>query len=205
MALSNYKKDDKERATLMINNKKGWIYIDAFGRVNGRWNVLDAFGVSFAVLLMLGVMLVQSGLYRTSGQMIKGETDLEYTVYLRNVKTSQPDLIKEGNKIALSIRNQPRGDVSVVSVRVAPRKKIAPNALGGFQLIDDPEDPNGFDVWVRLKDHAQITGDGYVANGIKIKVGLPIEVEGFDFRLPGVIFDIAANTDNNSTVPADAK
>jgi hypothetical protein len=163
--------------------------VDQSGRLFGKFNVIDFSALAMLLLVALGILLVQSGLYRTSGQQVKGESDIEYTIALRNVKTFQPDLFKKGNQLSITIRNQPRGNVLITDSQVTPKKMVVPSGQS-YQVINDPIDTNGFDYIVKLRDHAVITGDGYVTNGIKVKIGLPIEVEGFNYRLPAVIADI---------------
>ncbi len=74
---------------------------------------------------------------------------------------------------------------------------------GSLQTVTDPADPYGYDYLVTLKDHALFTEDGFVTEGIKVKIGLNIEVEGKDYRVPGMI--IAVNdTDSAKPLPKAA-
>ena len=41
-----------------------------------------------------------------------------------------------------------------------------------------------------LRDNADITSDGPVIGGNKIKVGLRVDIEGFKYRLPAVVSDV---------------
>ena len=41
-----------------------------------------------------------------------------------------------------------------------------------------------------MKDDAIITDDGAVIGGNKIKIGLPIIMEGFKYRINGVVSDV---------------
>lgn len=160
--------------------------INSSGQVFGRYNVIDFLGVLLALAVALGILAVQAGWHRTSGQVVKGEGDIEYTVFIRNLKTMQPDLFEPGKMLAMTIRNQPRGAVKIVKVERTPRK-VALAAPGGVQTVEDPTEPHGFDYFVTLRDHALFTEEGYVTEGIKVKIGLPIEVEGRIYRVPGVI------------------
>lgn len=166
--------------------------IDPSGRLFGKLNVIDFTMLFFLFLVAAGILLVQSGFYKTSGQQVKGESDILYTISLHGIKTMRPDLFKKGNALSITIRNQPRGNVLIVDSQMTPKRIIIPMASGspGYQVIADPIEPNSYDYTVHLRDHALITGDGYVTNGIKVKIGLPIDVEGFNYRLPAVISDI---------------
>jgi hypothetical protein len=164
------------------------------------WNWLDATFVGFIALLGLGFWLVQSGQHVTSSQKIEGEADVFYTVWTHNTATLQPKLFTIGEQTNLTIRNQPRGKVSIVSVKQESKKLIIPQAQG-FKLIEDPTSTApSYDFYITLKDHALKTPDGYVSNGIKLKIGLPIEVEGFNYRLTGVLINIEPATAATTTL-----
>lgn len=170
------------------------MFINQSGQIFGRFNLIDFLGLALAALVTLGVLLVQSGLYQTSGQMIKGEGDIEYTILIRNLKTLQPDLFVPGKKLSITIRNQPRGEVPIVAVEKHPKKTsfMAPN--GQLKTVEDPADPYGYDYLITLKDHAMFSHEGYVTEGIKVKIGLSIEVEGHDYRVPGIIVAVREAT-----------
>jgi hypothetical protein len=153
-------------------------------------NLVDALIGVVIVISVLGVIAVQSKWMRTSGQMILGETELDYTVLIRNLKTLKRDLFVPGKNLSITIRNQPRGEVTIMAVEATPKKIVLPDNKGGAVVLDDPADEYGFDYKVHLRDHALIGKDGYVTEGIKVKIGLPIEVEGFDYRVNGVIVSV---------------
>jgi hypothetical protein len=165
--------------------------LDQSGRLFGKVNVIDFTLLAFLFLVALGIVAVQSGWHQTSSQVIEGETDIEYTLYLRNVKTLDPEkLFLPNQMVSMTIRNQPRGDVRVVSVHYKPKQAIIPKGDGGYVTVPDPDDQHGFDYLVRVRDHALVGKEGYVTNGVKVKVGTNILVENFLFRLPGMIIDI---------------
>ncbi len=164
--------------------------IDSNGRLFGKVNVIDFSLLATLFLVALGIIAVQSGWHQTSGQVVKGETDILYTVVLRNVQTLKPDLFQPGQKLSMTIRNQPRGSVLITDVKRIPRKMILPNHAGGYQVVDDPLDHHGYDYQITVRDHALITADGYVTEGVKVKIGMSIEVEGFDYRIAGLIANV---------------
>lgn len=165
--------------------------IDPSGKLFGKINIIDFGGIALALMATLGIMAVQSGMYQTSGQVIKGEGDIHYTIYIRNLKTLQPALFVPGKKLSITIRNQPRGEVLIESVKQTPRRTSYMLPNGTLKTMEDPADPFGNDYLVTLKDHALFTNDGYVTEGIKVKIGLNIEVEGKNYRVPGMIIDVA--------------
>ncbi len=176
--------------------------IQPSGRIFGRFNVIDFFAVTLALLIALAVILVQSGLYKTSGKMVNGEGDIEYTLYIRNLKTMQPDLFVPGQNLSITIRNQPRGALKIVSVQKTLKKSSYMLPSGNLKTTNDPADPFGYDYLVTVRDHAQFTQDGYVTEGIKVKIGLGIEVEGKVYRIPGSIIDVHEVASDTTTQPA---
>jgi hypothetical protein len=174
-------------------------WIDHAGRLAGRWHVLDVV-VGFALAAtLLGMVLVQTGCVKTSGQMVQGDADIEYTVLIRNLKTLQPDLFKPGDTLSITIRNQPRGKVKILQATSHPKQVVVPAGIRGYDVVDDPSDPFGYDYVVRLRDHAVVTPDGYVTEGIKVKVGLPIELEGFGYRVNGSLVSVKPAGDGTAT------
>lgn len=166
--------------------------LDKSGKLFGRINIIDfVFGLS-VLLGVLGVFLVQSGLHVTSGQVVEGETDILIAVQIPKLTTLDPKLFVPGEKTAITIRNQPRGDVLIDKVETAPTKMTVFSSAGEALLIDDLAMANSFDNTLWLRDHAKITKDGYVTEGVKVKVGLPIELEGFKYRVYGKIVNVKA-------------
>lgn len=165
-------------------------FMDSRGRLFGKINLMDALFLLVLVGAALGIIAVQSGWHTTSGEVVKGETDIEYTFLMHNAKTLRPDIFKPGEHLAITIRNQPRGQVEIVNAKVAPKSAIIQNPGGNFKLVDDPSDPHGYEYLVTVKDHATVTEEGYVTEGVKVKIGMTVDVEGFDYRFPAVIVDV---------------
>jgi len=181
------------------------MFIDPSGKLFGKINIIDFSGMALALLVTLGIMAVQSGLYKTSGQVIKGEGDINYTIYIRNLKTMQPDLFVPGKKLSITIRNQPRGEVLIESVKQTPRRTSFMLPSGTLKTVEDPADPLGNDYLVTLKDHALFTNEGFVTEGIKVKIGLNIEVEGKNYRVPGMIVGVQEAQGGKETSEKPAK
>jgi hypothetical protein len=156
-----------------------------------KFNVIDALTLGVLMMAALGVIAVQSGWHHTASQQIEGEADVTYTVVLPALRIEHPEtVLKTGETIHLSVRNQPRGDIHIQAVSLHPRQFVLPKGNGDFKLIDDPNLPNAVDVTLTLSDHAQTTPDGVVANGVKIKIGMPIDVETPLLRAAGVITSV---------------
>jgi len=167
--------------------------IDASGKLLGRINVFDFSSLLILALVALGLVAVQSGWHTTSSQVVEGETDIKYAIYLRNVKALHPEqLFQQDDTVSITIRNRPRGEVKVLNSEYKPKQSIIPDGKGSYSLVADPDDQNGYDYIVWLKDRAVVTKESYVTNGVKVKIGMRMLVEDFSYQLPGQIIDIQA-------------
>ena len=75
----------------------------------------------------------------------------------------------------------------------ADRRKIVLPSLNSKKVVivvEDESQPDLYDVVVTLTDTAKITKDGAVVGGNKIKLGLPITLEGADYKFTGSVSDI---------------
>ena len=59
-----------------------------------------------------------------------------------------------------------------------------------FLIVEDVSQANMYDITVTLTDTAKITKDGAVVGGNKIKMGLPITLEGKDYKFNGTVSDL---------------
>ena len=57
-------------------------------------------------------------------------------------------------------------------------------------VVEDVSQADMFDIVVTLTDTAKITKDGAVVGGNKIKMGLPITLEGEDYKFGGTVSDL---------------
>jgi hypothetical protein len=162
--------------------------LDDKGRLFGKFNVLDAGITTLLFLGILGVVLVQSNMYATSNEMIEGETDVDIKVLFR-IRSNNLNLLKAGDTTNISVRNQPRGEVNVVDVKRLP-PKVMLSVNGKAEAVVDATETNVQDYWITLRDHATISKEGYVAEGVKLKTGLPINLEGFDYMVHGSIVEV---------------
>lgn len=161
--------------------------IDQEGRLFGRVNLLD-----LMVLVVLVAFLVGAGLARAGkagvNQQLRGEAMAEFDLFIRGSVTD-PGIFKEGEKTFVTIRNQPYAALTIRRVRVMPRTITVP-VPGGVKAYPDPSEPLGKDIVLTLREKAQLTDDAIVLGGNKIKVGVPIDIEGFKYRMRGSIVDV---------------
>ncbi|HBN09842.1 MAG TPA: pyruvate/2-oxoglutarate dehydrogenase complex,dihydrolipoamide dehydrogenase (E3) component [Cyanobacteria bacterium UBA8530] len=163
--------------------------MDAQGRLWGRLNVVDLALVVMAVGFCSGFLFVKTG-HAGINKVIKGEGIAEVDLFVRG-SIKDPELFKVGEKPFITLRNQPYAPVEIVKVSVSPKKVAIPSPDGkSVSAFPDPTEPFGKDVVLTIREKATITDDAIVFGGCKIKVGVPIDLEGFKYRLKGSIVDV---------------
>ena len=139
----------------------------------------------------------------TSANQIEASVDIELEVYLRGVTSTDSDpLFKEGDETFITIRNVPYTKLKIKEVKFDNKKALVPsiNPKKPYLVVNDETVPNQFDYLVKVADSAKITKDGdAVVGGNKVKIGIPITLEGTKYKLNGVISNVSINpqpTDN---------
>ncbi len=150
--------------------------------------------IVLCVIIALGVGFVTYKGYRqTASKQIEATSNIVFKVYMRGVTFSGNDIpIKKGDKTFISIRNVPYSDLEILDVKADRRKIVLPTLSSKTLVIvvEDESQPDLYDVVVTLTDKAKITKDGAVVGGNKVKLGLPITLEGPDYKFTGSVSDI---------------
>ena len=123
---------------------------------------------------------------------IEKETKINFEVFFRGVTISDTVVpFKIDDNAFITIRNVPYTKLKIVDFDGRPRmKSIAANNKNGFIIVEDASMPNLYDFIVRLEDTAKKTPDGYVAGGNKIKMGIPVVIEGEKYKYTGTISNV---------------
>lgn len=152
------------------------------------------FVIVACVIIALGVGFVTYKGYRqTASKQIEATSNIVFKVYMRGVTFSGSDIpIKKGEKTFISIRNVPYSDLEILDVKADRRKIVLPtvNSKKLVIVVEDEGQPDLYDVVVTLTDKAKITKDGAVVGGNKVKLGLPITLEGANYKFTGSVSDI---------------
>ena len=128
----------------------------------------------------------------TSSNQIEASVNIELEIYLRGVaSTSNEPLFVKDDETFITIRNVPYTKLKVVNVVGQPRMAVFPaKNEKGYTFAEDVSMPNLFDFLVTLEDNAKKTPDGYVAGGNKIKMGIPVVIEGETYKYSGTISNV---------------
>lgn len=161
--------------------------------------------IIFVILLALIIGAVTAlGKRATSSKQIEASTKVDIEVYFRGVVvTSNNSPFEIGDETFITIRNVPYTKLKITSVNYDRKKVILPVGERGYQVIDDLTAPFNYDFLVTVEDDAKITKDGAVVGGNKIKIGLPVTLEGVDYRLNGIVSNISVSKKAENTVNSD--
>ena len=157
----------------------------------GRINVVDLACIALIGFSVLGFVLAKEG-HAGVNQQIRGKQKIDITVYFSGVKTRDLDLFKVNDPSALTIRNVPVTPPMVITaVKRTPKMASFLSADGKKAIaLPDPSSPLASDYEVTVTAPSEVTDDGYVVRGNKLKVGNLVELEGFKYREQGVVCDI---------------
>ncbi len=175
------------------SNGEGNIFMIKNGKILGKFNLVDVVIVGVVAVLVLGVLLVKANVFNPISKVSKGEKALEFEITTRAYEvTAQEELFKVGEKTFITIRNVPYTELEIVNVKKENMKEMFFNEDRPEvpYLMNNVAYPHRFQYVVTLKDNAHITNDGAVIGGNKIKIGLPVDLEGFHYRLGGTVSNV---------------
>lgn len=147
--------------------------------------------VAIVVAVFVGVITIKN--YReTASKQIEATSQISFTVLLKGVVLTDDVIpIQKDDTTFISIRNVPYTDLKIIDVNSNQKMiTVASNNSAGYRSVPDASQPNTYDISVTVTDTAKITKDGAVVGGNKIKIGLPITLEGKVYKLSGTVSDI---------------
>lgn len=130
---------------------------------------------------------------------IEKETTIRFDVFFRGITLSAMDApFKENEAAFITIRNVPYTKLKIVGMVGRPRMAVIPaKNEQGYAIAEDVSMPNLYDFVVKLEDKAKKTPDGFVAGGNKIKMGIPVVIEGETYKYSGTISNVYEVVENN--------
>lgn len=169
--------------------------LDSQGRLLSKVNILDLGAALVIVLVVVGIFFFPG----TSGSVAQiGATTkpVEVDLIVRGLNIRNPQQLfeqglKTGGKTNIIIRNQPHGQIEIKSLKLLPRTTLVPQPDGSVRELPDPR-ANQFntDMLLTLNGKAQITNNGPVLGNSKLKIGIPVELEGFNYNFNASVIDI---------------
>ncbi len=158
-----------------------------------KFNFIDLIIILALLIGLTGFFLVKTDKYSTSANIIKEHKQIEFDILIKGLRlTSNKNIFKQDDKAFITIRNVPYTSLDIVKSKIEPYQTLVPNPkdISKFMLTDDKSRKYSYNAIITLKDKAIITDTGPVIGGNKIKIGLPITLEGFKYRLNGIVTDI---------------
>ena len=163
--------------------------------------------IAIVIFGLIAGCLTFKGKRVTSSNQIEASVNIELEVYLRGVtSTDKEPLFKENDETFITIRNVPYTKLKIKEVKFDKKKTLIPsiNPKKPYIVVDDETAPYQYDYLVKVVDDAKITKDGdAVVGGNKVKIGLPITLEGAKYKLNGIISNISINSDSNNNLHKD--
>jgi hypothetical protein len=162
--------------------------IDENGKLFGKVNIIDAGAFVLIVLGLLGFFVVRSNRTEAQGNQAAIKT-IQFDLFTQG-NFSNPEVFKVGDKVAITIRNQPAGVATIEKVKIDPRTITFLPADGKLKSFPDPDAPYSKRMTFTLKADASQTPNGFVIGGAKIKIGIPVEMETPLYNLKGSTIDV---------------
>lgn len=165
----------------------------------------------FDYVLILGIIvlaiifvLVLLNKNKFSKLPVEATKKVAFQVVMRGVTITKPEVpFNVGDKSFITIRNVPYTELQIIDMAYQPKKTMLPysdNPKQPFIVVNDYSAPYQYDFLVTLIDDAKITKDGPVVGGNKLKIGLPIVLEGFDYRFGGTVSDVKVLEDKDMAI-----
>ena len=172
--------------------------VDLFKKIR----IVDLIIIVGVILALIVGFLTYTKVRQTADKQIEATSKIRFEVFIRSVTLTSEDIpIKRNEKTFISIRNVPYSNLDIVDV-MADRKKMVLPTFNSKKVvvIEDVSQANLYDIVVVLEDVAKITKDGAVVGGNKIKMGLPITLEGQDYKFTGIVSNMKIVPDNHEII-----
>lgn len=161
-----------------------------------KFSLVDLIIVGGVIIALLVGIYTAKHFRQTADKQIEATSSITFQVFLRGVTVTGEEFpVKKNAKTFITIRNVPYTELTVLDVTSQPRKTLSPT--GKYTLVNDPSQPAIFDAVVTISDTAKITKDGAVVGGNKIKMGLPVTLEGETYKFNGTISDVRVSSDTD--------
>ncbi len=169
--------------------------LDSKGRLFGKFNLLDVGAVLIILLVIVGIFIIPGptgSVAQVNSKKVPIEVDLVVRgLNVRNVEQLEKQGFKAEGKTRVIIRNQPYGEIGIKSVQILPRTIAIPLPNGTAKEVPDPRSNNfSTDMLLTLQGQADLTDTGPVLGNSKVKIGMPFELEGFNYNFNASVIDI---------------
>lgn len=163
---------------------------------------VDFIIIAGIILALVVGFFTYTNFRQTADKKIEATSRIVFQVFVRGVTlTGDKVPMDKGEKTFISIRNVPYSDLNIIDVQADKRKIILPTFNSKkVVVVEDVSQANTYDIVVTLEDMAKITKDGAVVGGNKIKMGLPITLEGEDYKFTGIVSNLQIVPDDHEMI-----
>lgn len=164
----------------------------------GKFSLVDIVIILGVIIALFVGVFTMKHFRQTADKQIEATSPITFQVFLRGVTVTGEEFpIKNGGKTFITIRNVPYTELKVVDVTSNPRQTAVSStrAVEQYILVKDPSQPALYDAIITITDTAKITKDGAVVGGNKIKMGLPVTLEGENYKFNGTISDVRVTSE----------
>jgi hypothetical protein len=166
-------------------------WIDRQGRLGGKISVIDLAALGVVLVVLVGIFLVPGG--TGSVAQVGASQPVEIEMIVRGLSIARPEeLIKRGDAASFIVRNQPSGTLKIKNLTIFPPQVEVPQPDGSVKFVEDTRSQTRYlrDMVITLTGTAQVVDGGAVLGNSKIKVGVPVELEGSKYNLRGSVMDL---------------
>ena len=154
---------------------------------------IDGAAAVIACLALVGVVWspkLNQSIAKASGSM----QSVGVSVDVRNLQLAQPERllqsIRDEGTVNIVIRNQPAGHVQLLDVVDITHPLMAVQPDGQIFELQIANQMQGFHVRFSLKADAEADASGVVFGGTKLKIGVPVDLQGRLYNFRGVVSGI---------------
>ncbi|MEO1003695.1 MAG: DUF4330 domain-containing protein [Cyanobacteria bacterium J06638_7] len=159
-----------------------------------RFGLVDVAAIAAVLLAAAGVVWspkLSGAVAQATGAMVP----VTVAVDVRGIPVADPEGLiaaaQRQGRVAIVIRNQPHGSVTVEEIIPLRRQLVALQPDGSVVTAPDPRDAfTNLDARFVLQGQGRRGEGGVVFGNQSIKVGAPVEIEGDTFRVSGTVTDI---------------
>lgn len=164
-------------------------------RGKSAWSVVDV-GAAAAVLLAAVGVIWSPKLSGTVAKATGALRPVTVSVDVRGVPSADPAALLRSaeaeGKVAIVIRNQPHGSVTVKRIVPLERRLTILTPEGKLVSTADPNQKTfgTLDARFVLAGEGRRSAGGVVFGNQTIKIGAPVELEGSNYRFNGTVTDL---------------
>ena len=177
-------------------------FIQKFSELYKNFKPVDLIIMCGVLIALIVGFLTFTHVRQTADKQIEATSKIKFQVFVRGVTlTSDKNPFTKGDNTFISIRNVPYSELKIIDVRIDRKKTVLPTFNPKkVVIVEDVSQANLYDLIITLEDTAKITKDGAVVGGNKIKLGLPITLEGKSYKFNGIVSNLEIMTDKHDVI-----